>query len=171
MGSTGSLTVVGNAAIRKSSTTTAAVSGLGGGDGNFHPGSAKTDPTNNIADNNEDCVLRNAGILSFPRGVSLTIAGGIEQTPTGIALVNLPPPLYFPGASYENQQPGEGGVAYENQWPGVGGIYYEEQRPGKGEVYWGNHPLVVEEGVTRLEGAVNASAWKGGGESERWVAL
>ena len=79
VGSTGSLTVVGDAAIR----------------------------TNDTADYpNEDCVLRNAGVLSFPRGVSLTIAGGIEQTPTGVALVNLPPPLYlpFPGVSYEDQR-------------------------------------------------------------------
>lgn len=120
VGSTGSLTVVGNAAIR----------------------------TNDKADNiNEDCVLRNAGVLSFPRGVSLTIAGGIEQAPTGVTLVNLPPPLYLP-------------------FPGVS---YEDQGTTEGERDWGQHPLVMESGATRLGGAVNASAWKGGGESERWV--
>lgn len=120
VGSTGSLTAVGDAAIR----------------------------TNDNADNtNEGWVLRNAGVLSFPRGVSLTIAGGIEQTPTGVALVNLPPPLYlpFPGVSYEDQPASEGGG------------------------HLGQHPLVMESGATRLGGTVNASAWKGGGESERWA--
>ena len=121
VGPTGSLTVVGDAAIRINDTAD-------------YP--------------NEDYVLRNAGVLSFPRGVSLSIAGGIEQTPTGVALVNLPPPLYlpFPGVSYEDQRPVEGGG------------------------HWGQHPLVMESGATKLGGAVNASAWKGGGESERWAA-
>lgn len=111
-------------------------------------GDAAIQRTNDKADNsNEDCALWNAGVLSFPRGVSLTIAGGIEQTSTGVALVNLPPPLYLP-------------------FPGVS---YGDQGPTEGEGDWGQHPLVMESGATRLGGAVNASAWKGGGESERWV--
>lgn len=148
VGSAGSLTVVGDAAIRTPPATTAETSRLVNGNNNFRRGNVNVDPPNHVTDNiNEDCVLRNAGVLSFPRGVSLTIAGGIEQTPTGVALVNLPPPLYLPFP----------GVSYEGQWPA-------ERR-----VFWGQHPLVMESGATRLGGAVNASAWRGGGESERWV--
>ena len=133
VGPAGSLTVVGDAAIRKSPLP---------GD-NIHRTNVKVHPTNEIID--EDCVLQNAGVLSFPRGVSLTVAGGIEQIPTGVALVNLPPPLYLPPSS----------------------VSYEDQRPAEGQGHWGQHPLVIESGATRLGGAVNASAWKGGGESER----
>lgn len=54
------------------------------------------------------------------------------------------------------------GGPLEDRDPWSGGV-------SGGSAGGGRHPLVVESGVARLEGAFNVSVTRGGGEDERWV--
>lgn len=129
----GTLTLAGDASISRG--TAQLVANAPSGDVNPSSPAAPTPP-----------VLRNAGVLSFPRGFSLTLDGGIEQVSSGSSLVALASPLYLPPPPVSN---GDG-------WR-VDGV----------EGGWGMHPLVVRSGVVKLGGAVNASTSRRGGESER----
>lgn len=133
---TGTLALSGDAFFRRTPTTVVA--------DNINNSNARS--VDNVAPPSAPPVLRNLGTLSFPRGFSLTVDGGIEQGPTGATLVALPAPLYLPPR----------GVSYEGRW---------HVEAGGG----GKHPLVVESGVAKLGGAMNVSVTGGEGEGERCV--
>ncbi|CAM9806315.1 unnamed protein product, partial [Hapterophycus canaliculatus] len=135
---TGSLTLAGDTAIRR----------------------AQAPPPASLVSSPPPPALRNAGLLVFPRGFSLTVAGGVEQGPSGESVVTLPAPLYAPSpispsAGCSSQQPSSN----DGRWG---------EAPGaRGSSSGGGYPLVVESGSTTLAGSLNASVSPGGGESER----
>ncbi|CAN0258377.1 unnamed protein product, partial [Ectocarpus sp. 4 AP-2014] len=142
----GSLTLTGDATIRRQTSSS----------------SSSTPRTAAAA--SPPLAVRNAGVLSLPRGLSLTVAGGVEQGPTGETAIVLPAPLYAPSPATGDCPEGSGEEAFRGESAGGPGIWCVEGG-GRGDAT--GHPLVVESGATRLAGAVNASVSRGGGEDER----
>lgn len=108
---------------------------------------------NRVPSRQSAAILYNSGIVSIPRGFSLTIDGGIEQLRTGIALVDLPPPLYLQNA---------GGSP-------VSEVTSVSFRSDETEPISRVYPLVVRSGVVKLAGAVNASIVAHADDAERLV--
>lgn len=125
--------------------------------------------------------VRNLGVLSLPRGFSLTVAGGIEQGSRGEAVIALPAPLYAPSPAPRRPEARPADEAFGDRFRDdfgdrlggrLGGDFGGDFGDRFGTPFGaggGRHPLEVERGVARLEGAVNASVSRGGGEDERWV--
>ncbi|CAN0523856.1 unnamed protein product, partial [Ectocarpus sp. 12 AP-2014] len=119
----GSLTLTGDATIRRQASSS----------------SSSTPPTAAAA--SPPPAVRNAGVLSLPRGFSLAVAGGVEQGPTGETAIVLPAPLYAPSPATGGCPEGSGGEPFGAESGGGPGTWFVE---GKG---WGGatgHPLVVE---------------------------
>ena len=208
--SSGVLTLAGNTAIRHKSKSKSKSTPP--------PPPPPPPPSTSASSSASPPAVRNLGVLSLPRGFSLTVAGGIEQGPRGEAVVALPAPLYAPspasdsgnisssslswlfsgdrsGGDLLGDGVGEeafgdrfGGKPFGDRFGDVSGGSAEnwggyrcrgEERCGSGVGGFGvragggggRHPLVVESGVARLQGAFNASVARGGGEDERWAVV
>lgn len=111
-------------------------------------------PSNNTVKGAENSpslpVLSNSGVLSLPRGFSLTVDGGdIVQEPSGSCVVVLPPPLFVPSSGLASG--------------GFDGTRVAS-KGGDGP----RHPLIVRSGgAAQLGGSIDASVTEGAGDADR----